>query len=111
MPTGAEPYARYFAFDVLRDVEQLSPNPLLETKPEFLRRAKAAWNAAEAALAGQGISHSAPRQLALHCEWLVRSHVLGETAATILKHRKADTSTVYKAVRQLALLIELPTRT
>lgn len=91
------------------------PHPLLETKDEFLARARQAWDKAVAVLADEGVSLSAPRKLELHCEWLVRYHVRGETAAEILKDFEdgdtfRDASTVYKALRSMADLIELPPR-
>jgi hypothetical protein len=114
LPKGATPGSfrrRYFSLDLLHDVETISPNPLLETKDEFLNRATHTWETAVATLAEQGIPASWPRQLDVHCEWLVRSHVLGQTAIEILEGRKGDSSTVHKAIRRLAQLIELPRRT
>ena len=90
------------------------PNPLLETREEFLRRGQAAWDEAVAEIAEQGLSVIVPRKLGLHCEWLVRYHVRGETAAEILRDcedaRNRDASTVYKAVRSVANLVDLPVR-
>ena len=87
------------------------PNPLLETKSEFLDRALREWDEAAAELLAQGISPSVPRTPERHCEWLVRYHVRGETAAEIVKDLEdIDPSTVYKAVRAMADLIGVPLR-
>jgi hypothetical protein len=100
---------RYLGLDLLGDVHGVYPNPLLQTKAEFLDRAKQAWDVAVNALAQHGISASWPRKLDLHCKWLVRFHVLKETAATILKDDlNTDLSTLNHAVHRLARLIDLP---
>jgi hypothetical protein len=106
---------RYTGLSLLKGTEgiDVEANPLLETRAEFLDRAKRAWSAAVEALARQGISESRPRKLELHCEWLVRSRVLGETATTILKdfEDEPDDTALYHAVRDLARLIDLPITT
>lgn len=86
------------------------PHPLLEDQAAFLRRAKSAWDDALTAVTKDGLSLREPRQLEAHCEWLVRRHVLGQTAPQILGRSKGDPSTVYAAVRTVAGLIGLPLR-
>jgi len=89
----------------------LGPNPLLETKSEFLQRAQVAWNDAVADFAAQGMSAIVPRKLELHCEWLVRYRLLGQTAAQIVKDlEETDTSTVHKVVKPMADMLDLPIR-
>jgi hypothetical protein len=88
-----------------------SPHPLVETRQEFRDRATSAWDDAVQALEKQGVSLAVPRKLKQHCEWLVRYQVLGETAASIVEGLdKTESSTVYKAVKALARIIELPIR-
>ena len=109
LPEGPSPASRYFAIDLLRDVESITPNPLLETKADFSRRAQDVWTAAHDALTRQGISASWPRALDVHAAYLVKFHVLDQTAAAIAG-TSGDESTVSKAVRPLADLIDLPIR-
>jgi hypothetical protein len=87
------------------------PNPLLETKSEFLDRAVGAWDEEVAELLQRGIAPIVPRKLDLHCEWLVRYHVQHQTIAEIMKDLEdTDPSTVYKAVRSVAQVIGLTVR-
>jgi hypothetical protein len=87
------------------------PHPLLETKDEFLAAMRLVWDEAVSALEHEGVSLRAPRKLSLHGEWLVRFHVRGETAAQILEGiEDTDPSTIYKAVKSVAHLIDLPLR-
>jgi hypothetical protein len=87
------------------------PHPLLETKDEYLQRTRSAWDRAIATLVEQGVSLRPRRKLELHCEWLVRHHIHNVTAAEILKGRvDTDPTTIYKAVKSMADLIDLPIR-
>lgn len=95
----------------------MGPHPLLETEHEFLQRAQAAWDEAVAEIAQEGLSVSVPRKLELHCEWLVRYHVCGETVAKIVKDLEKDLekedihpTTISKAVGTMADMIDLPLR-
>jgi len=88
------------------------PHPLIESKAGFLRRAEDAWNNTVEYLEKRGVSLQAPRKLDIHSMWLVRYQALGETAASIVGTLEStDPSTVYKAVKALARVIELPIRT
>jgi len=88
----------------------MGPHPLLETEQQFLHRAKLAWDEAYSEITHDGLVISTPRKFGIHCEWLVRYHVCGQTAADILKDyehagRPGDETTIYKAVRSVAILL------
>ena len=90
----------------------LGPSPMLETRDEFFQRADIAWAEAMNELEREGYSVIVPRQLERHCDWLVRYQVLEQTAADIVSDAKdTDPSTVHKAVRTIARLLEIPIRT
>ena len=88
----------------------MGPHPLLETEQEFLDRARRAWGEAFLELKQQSLEFSVPRKLELHCEWLVRRHVCGHTAAEILGSDDTDLSTVYKATDAMSTLLGLRIR-
>jgi hypothetical protein len=89
------------------------PQPLFESRAAFLARMRRAWD--EAATFHKDVDHislNPARRLDLHCKWLVRQHVLGETASQILgRERKKDSwdaSALHKATKATAALIGLP---
>ena len=102
-------------------------HPCLETEDAFLSRvtiaalaaAKEHWNTANARVEAEGVSLKEKRKLNLHCVWLVRYQVLGESAAEVIDALK-DTpwsrekgwgeDAVDKQVRELADVIGLQIR-
>jgi hypothetical protein len=88
----------------------LGPQPDMETRAEYQARVDSAWDRALAELAQQGVTIREPRRLATHCEWLVRHKFAGEPVAKILEDLRAggvDASTVYKAIKGAAEVLEL----
>jgi hypothetical protein len=105
--------SRLLGFDRLPAVKApnlliLRPSPLIETQDEWLARATDAYIATKHALTAQGIAW--PRELDRHSAWLVRVRVLDEKATAIADAEHLDVSTVHRAIRSLAQLIDLPFR-
>jgi hypothetical protein len=84
------------------------PDPRVETRSEFLRRAGAEWEKAVGELEHEGVQIFNPRKLNQHVDWFVRHRVLGQSASEILGSSGKEESTIYKAVKAIAFVLPIP---
>ena len=87
--------------------EVTRPEPLLETRGEFLERADRAWDEALSEQRNSGTALVEPRKLDRHCRWLVQYHVCRQPLDQILANLEVDPSVLRKALRATAQLLNI----
>lgn len=88
--------------------DEPAPNPIAETREQFLIRMSAAWDRRIEAFGGQ--RRKTKRNMAEHASWFVKSRVEQKNALEILgeyENPPADESTVRRGLIAFAELIEL----
>jgi hypothetical protein len=88
---------------------RIEPQPLLETRQEFLDRAAHAWELVVNDLQMAGFA-PAPLVSREHVEWLVAYQVQQQSYDAIARAVRRTRQTVHDAIHNVATLLELPLR-
>jgi hypothetical protein len=101
--TGTDPRTYGQAVDPDYSTAPPAPNPYVEPREKYLRRAGRVWDARADVLRAHGDTHSVPAPaLKQHCEWLAR-YQFGETPSVIAQ-TPGETATVEAVERAIVRL-------
>jgi hypothetical protein len=95
-------------FEEWDDVYEPPPNPIHETREDFLSRMEVAWERRGKTIDGGPTK----RKARLHAEWFVRVRVGGETLEQILEENPegGNPRTIELALERFSAIIDLPRR-